>query len=49
MSCRTDAKLQALREARALNTRPQRIADPLFTEGEFFDPCDLAWIPTDPN
>ena len=44
MSCRTDAKLQALREARALNTRPQRIADPLFTEGEFFDPCDLVQV-----
>ena len=34
MSRRTDAKLQALREARALNARAQRVADPLFGESE---------------
>ena len=44
MSRRTDAKLQALREARALNARPQRVADPLFGEGEFFDPRDLVQV-----
>ena len=44
MSRRTDAKLQALREARALNTRSQRVADPLFTEDEFFDSCDLVQV-----
>jgi len=44
MPRRTDAKLQALREARAVNTRPQRVTDPLFTEGEFFDPCDLVQV-----
>jgi transposase len=44
MSRRTDAKLQALREARALNARPQRVADALFAQGEFFDPCDLVQV-----
>jgi len=44
MSRRTDAKLQALREARALNARAQRVADPLFAQGEFFDPCDLVQV-----
>jgi transposase len=44
MSRRTDAKLQALREARALNARAQRVADPLFGEGEFFDPRDLVQV-----
>ena len=44
MSPRTDAKLQALRQARAVNARPQRVADPLFAEGEFFDPCDLVQV-----
>ena len=44
MSRRTDAKLQALREAGALNSRPQRVADPLFAEGEFFDSHDLVQV-----
>jgi transposase len=44
MSRRTDAKLQALREARSLNARPQRVADPLFAQNEFFDPCDLVQV-----
>ncbi len=44
MSRRTDAKLQALREARALNARAQRVADPLFGESEFFDPRDLVQV-----
>ena len=44
MSRRTDAKFQALREVRSLNARPQRIADPLFAQGEFFDPCDLVQV-----
>jgi transposase len=44
MSRSTDAKLQALREARAMNVRPQRVTDPLFTDGEFFDPCDLVQV-----
>jgi transposase len=44
MSRRTDAKLQALREARALNARPQRVADPLFAQGEFFDASDLVQV-----
>jgi len=44
MSRRTDAKLQALREAGALNSRSQRVADPLFAQDEFFDPCDLVQV-----
>jgi transposase len=44
MTRRTDAKLQALREARALNARPQGVADPLFAQDEFFDPCDLVQV-----
>jgi len=44
MSRRTDAKLQALREAGALNSRPQRVADPLFIDSEFFDPDDLVQV-----
>lgn len=44
MSRRTDAKRQTLREARALNARPERVADPLFAQGEFFDPCDLVQV-----
>ena len=44
MSRRTDAKFQALREARSLNARPQRVADPLFAQNEFFDPCDLVQV-----
>ncbi len=44
MPRRTDAKLQALREAGALNARPERVADPLFAQGEFFDPHDLVQV-----
>jgi transposase len=42
MAERTDAKRQALRESRSLNRRPQRVADPLFQQGGFFDPEDLV-------
>jgi transposase len=44
MSRRTDAKFQALREAGALNARPQRVVDPLFAQSEFFDPHDLVQV-----
>ena len=44
MPHRTDAKLQALREAGAVNSRPQRVADPLFVQSEFFDPDDLVQV-----
>jgi transposase len=44
MSRRTDAKLQALRETGALNTRSQRVADSLVAQGEFFDPHDLVQV-----
>jgi transposase len=44
MSRRTDAKLQALREAGSLNSRPQRVAAPEFAEGEFFDSHDLVQV-----
>lgn len=44
MSRRTDAKLHALREAGTLNSRPQRVADPLFAQDAFFDPYDLVQV-----
>jgi transposase len=44
MPRRTDAKLQALRETGALNTRSQGVTDPLFSEGEFFDARDLVQV-----
>jgi transposase len=44
MSRRTDAKLHSLREAGTLNARPERVADPLFAQSEFFDPHDLVQV-----
>lgn len=44
MSRRTDAKLQALREAGAMNAHPERVTDPLFAQSEFFDPRDLVQV-----
>jgi len=40
----TDAKRQALRESRSLNRHAQRVRDPLFQQGTFFDPEDLVQI-----
>jgi len=41
---RSDPKLDALRQRRALNPRPERVTDELFRESEFFDPRDLPQV-----
>ena len=37
-------KRQALREGGTLNSRPERVTDELFAEGDFFDPTDLLQV-----
>ncbi len=44
MAEHTDAKRQALREARSLHRHPQQVRDPLFQQGVFFDPEDLVQV-----
>ncbi len=39
-----DAKRQALQRQGSLNPRPERVSDSLFTEDEFFDPCDVVQV-----
>lgn len=41
---RDPAKLESLREHGALNPHPEKIADPLFKENDFFDPRDLVQV-----
>ena len=41
---RSDPKIDALRQRRALNSRPQRVTDSLFQENDFFDPRDLVQV-----
>src|SRR5258708_20311691 len=41
---RSDPKLDALRQRRALNPRPERVTDELFRQSEFFDPRDLPQV-----
>jgi len=41
---RSDPKEDALRSARALNSRPEEVSDRVFTESEFFDPRDLVQV-----
>lgn len=38
------AKSEALREEGSLNPHPEAVKDPLFREGEFFDPRDLVQV-----
>ena len=40
----TDAKREALREHRALHSRPDDVTDELFLTHEFFDPHDLVQV-----
>jgi transposase len=40
----TDAKEVALRQADALNPRPDAVRDPLFAHSDFFDPRDLVQV-----
>lgn len=44
MARRQDPKEEALREARALNPRPEAVTDPAFAESEFLDPRDLVQV-----
>jgi transposase len=41
---RHDPKVQALRTGGTLNSRPQKVADPLFREHVFFDARDLVQV-----
>ena len=41
---RDPAKLESLREHGTLNPHPEKIADPLFKENDFFDPRDLVQV-----
>jgi len=44
MAERKDAKTEALRQSGSLHPHPQRVADALFREREFFDPEDLVQV-----
>ena len=39
-----DSKGESLRHHGALNPHPEKVADPLFQGGEFFDPRDLVQV-----
>jgi len=39
-----DSKAESLRQQGALNPHPQKVADPMFLRGEFFDPRDLVQV-----
>src|SRR5260370_7196174 len=39
-----DTKTQALAASRTLNPRPERVTDPAFGPGGFFDPADLVQV-----
>jgi transposase len=39
-----DSKGESLRQQGVLNPHPQKVADPLFLRGEFFDPRDLVQV-----
>jgi len=39
-----EQKLQVLKQARGLNTHPERVRAPLFTDHHFFDPEDKAQV-----
>jgi transposase len=41
---RDDAKDAALAASRTLNSDPQKVTDPAFTAGGFFDPADLLQV-----
>jgi transposase len=41
---RPDPKLQALQQQGTLNPKPETVRDPLFSDGEFFDPRDLLQV-----
>ena len=41
---RDDAETQALAASRTLNPRPEKVTDPAFGPGGFFDPADLVQV-----
>jgi transposase len=44
MARRDDAKAQALEASRTLNPHPEKVTDPAFGPGGFFDPADLVQV-----
>ena len=44
MTRRDDGKTRALAASRTLNPRPEKVADPAFAPGSFFDPADLVQV-----
>src|SRR5260370_649401 len=44
MARRDDAKTRALAASRTLNPRPEKVSDPAFAPGSFFDPADLVQV-----
>src|SRR6516162_9786953 len=44
MARRDDGKDAALAASRTLNSDPQKVTDPAFTAGGFFDPADLLQV-----
>ncbi len=44
MATREDPKRQALAESRTLNPHPEKVTDPAFAPGGFFDPDDLVQV-----
>jgi len=44
MDDRTEAKVKALTECGALNSRAKDVTDDLFSQNEFFDPQDLVLV-----
>ena len=38
------SKVQVLAEEGTLNPSPNKVSDPKFREGEFFDPCDVVQV-----
>jgi transposase len=44
MAARDDGKTRALAASRTLNTHPEKVTDPAFGPGGFFDPADLVQV-----
>jgi transposase len=44
VSAQSDAKAAALRDEGTLNAAPEKVGDPKFQPGEFFDPRDLVQV-----
>ena len=44
MPSSSDSKAAALRRRNSLHPAPEKVADPLFREGDFFDPRDVVQV-----